>query len=76
MAHQVIKRNPKQKCPRCGCGEATLAEFHFGSTWTAECSECSYGRVRNANSIDNALSRLNGNYYEKLNVKKGSDDGN
>jgi hypothetical protein len=63
MAHAIWKKEMPQKCPRCGCPDARLATYHFGTTTTAECSGCALGNV-SADSEEMAMARLNGKYYE------------
>ena len=45
MAHKVYSKIAELPCPRCNCENATLQIYMFGSSYTAECEKCGFGKV-------------------------------
>ncbi len=43
MAHEIYLREAEKACPRCGAGYLTIATYHFGNTYSAECTKCGLG---------------------------------
>ena len=64
MAHRILKEPFIPVCPRCGCTEARLLEYHFGASWVAECAGCGFGKVDGDDS-ETAKARLKGKYLEE-----------
>jgi hypothetical protein len=64
MAHKIYSRSANvPKCPRCGSDTIRLATYHFGSTYMAECFNCSFG-TSNGCDESMAISRYRGQVME------------
>jgi predicted RNA-binding Zn-ribbon protein involved in translation (DUF1610 family) len=72
MAHKIYTKKKSIKCPLCGeSAGVRFATYHFGTTYTAECANCGFGKVEGDNE-DMALARYKGEVLkaEKFGVKK------